>query len=349
MLYRALRNLGMTLLAICASGTAWAAEPEGAFYKGKQIRLIVSSNAGTGYDAYARVLAQFMPKYIPGNPTIVVQNMGGASGLTGAGYVYNVAPRDGTVFASAVSNLPTTPLLSPEAAPFDVGKLGWIGSMSTDPYVGFVWHSAPIRTFEEAKTKEVLMGGTASVGSASVEMTRLSNQLFGTKFRLITGYKDTVETKLAIERGEVQGTFANAWGSLKVAEADWLRENKIRIIIQHGFHPHPELPDVPLLVDQAKTEADHQALELMLGRQEYSKPFFTPPGVPADLLEILRRAFDLAIKDPGLQAAMQKAKLDLVGPLTGAELEVMVKRAAGTPDSVVQRVKSIISSPEDTK
>jgi tripartite-type tricarboxylate transporter receptor subunit TctC len=329
--------LGAVLL-ISAAGAPAAAED---FYKGKQITLIVASGVGAAYDAYARLLIQYMPAHIPGNPTIVVQLMSGAAGLTAARHMFSVAPRDGTVFSSGVSNLPTAPLLAPDAAPYDTTKFSWIGSITKDPYIGYVWHTSAIQTLEDAKTKVATMGATGTVGSASFEMAIISNDFFGTKFRMITGYKDTNETKFAIERGELDGTFANAWSSFKISGADWLRDKKVRIITQHGFEKHPDLPDVPLFMDQAKTTADRQALELLLGRQEYSKPYFAPPEVPADRMAILRRAFDATVHDPEFLAAAEKQHLDVVGPMTGEQLAEMVKTVMATPKPVVQRVEGI--------
>ena len=328
----------LAILAIASS--ARAADPDPDFYKGKQIRLIVTGGAGAVYDTYARILAEHLPKYIPGNPTIIVQNNPAASGIVATNFLYSAAPRDGTVIVTALSSIPTAPLFSPDAAKFDVTKFSWIGSITSDPFVGYVWHTAPIRTYEEAKSVEATMGGNA-LGGAGVDMVLLSNRFFGTKFKLITGYKDSVETKLAIERGEVDGTFANAWGDLKTTRYEWIKEGKVRVIVQHGLKKHRELPDVPLFMDQAKTAADRQALEAMLARQEFSKPYFTAPEVPADRVALLRRAFDATLKDPEFLAAAAKARLDVDGPMTGEELAAMVAKVAATPSAVVERIQKV--------
>jgi tripartite-type tricarboxylate transporter receptor subunit TctC len=330
---------------ILAAGVAIAlAAPAAAadFYDGKQIKLVVSTEPGGAYDVYARLIAQYWGKYIPGHPAFVVQNMPGASGLKTANFIYNQAPRDGTVIAATHSGVPTTPLLSPAEAQFDLRKLSWIGSATKDPFVGFVWHTAPVKTFEAAKTTEVIMGGDG-VGSAGVDMAIVSNVFFGTKFKIVTGYTGGPQVKLAMERGEVHGTFANAWTALKLAQPDWLKDGKITIITQHGFTRHAELPDVPLFMDQAKKPEDRQALELLLARQEFAKPYFGPPEVPADRVLLLRRGFDAVLKDPELLAGAAKASLPIDGPMTGEELATLTARLAETPPSVVQRIEKVFT------
>ena len=207
----------VALIAAWVGVSTPAAASEDTFYKGKQMQMVVPTTSGGAYDVYARILSQFLPDHIPGQPTIVVQNMFGASGLKAANYVYNVAPRDGTVIGSMQSNIPTAPLLAPDGVQFDVNKLSWIGSITKDPFVGYYWHSAKVQTYEEAKTREVVMGGN-SIGAAGVDYAIVSNNLFGTKFKIITGYPNSTDVKMALEKGEVNGTFANAWGSLKTAE-----------------------------------------------------------------------------------------------------------------------------------
>src|SRR5262245_31859363 len=319
-----------------------AAQPEANFYSRKQIRLIVSTDAGGAYDTYARILAQVLKDHIPGNPSIVIQNMPGASGLKTANYIYTTAPRDGTVIASTHASVLTTQLTSPGAATFEATKLSWIGSVTTDPFVGYVWHTVPITKLEDARSTEVIMGGV-SVGASSVDYAILARDMFGLKFKIVTGYKASNDVKLAMERGEVQGTFANGWSSIKTAEPEWLRDNKIRIIVQHGFRKLPELPDVPLFIDLAQNEADRQAMVFMLARQEVAKPYFGPPAVPPERLAILRRAFDATVRDPKFVALAAKANVALEGPMTGDEVAALVAKVAQTPPEVIQRVTRMLT------
>ena len=332
--------LGFVLTAAGLQGPcAWA---QGDFYKGKQIRLVVSTDPGGAYDTYARLLVPVLREHIPGNPTIVVQNMPGASGLKTANFIATTAPRDGLTIAGTHASILTAQLTSPGAATFEAARLSWIGSITTDPFVGYVWHTAPIRTLEDARTTEVIMGGI-SVGSSSTDYAILARDMFGMKFKIVNGYKSSTEVKLAMERGEVQGAFANGWSSIRNEKPEWLRDKIVRIIVQHGFRPLPDLPDVPLFIDLAKTEADRQALVFMLARQEAAKPYFAPPDIPAERLAILRRAFDASVHDPKLLALAAKAAVTVEGPMTGEELAALVAKVSMTPPEVIARINRMLA------
>jgi tripartite-type tricarboxylate transporter receptor subunit TctC len=336
-LCRIVAAAGLALLA--SAHGAWA---QADFYRGKQIRLVVSTDAGGAYDTYARLMVQVLRDHIPGNPSIIIQNMPGASGLKTANFMHTTAPRDGTVIASTHASVLTAQLTSPGAAVFESTKFSWLGSVTTDPFIGYVWHTVPIKTLEDTRTREVIMGGV-SVGASSVDYAILARDMFGMKFKIVTGYKASNDVKLAMERGEVEGTFANGWSSIKTAEPEWLRDNKIRIIVQHGFRKLPELPDVPLFIDLAQNEPDRQALVFMLARQEVAKPYFGPPGVPPERLAILRRAFDATVRDPKFAALAAKANVALEGPMTGDEVAALVAKVAQTPPEVIQRVTRMLT------
>lgn len=343
------RRAGPCLAAALAVSIAGAGRPAAgadapeSFYAGKQIRLIVSTDAGGAYDSYARLLAQVLRDHIPGNPTIIVQNMPGAGGLKAANYIYNSAPRDGTVIAGTHSSIPTGPLTAPAAALYDVNRLSWIGSITSDPYVGYVWHTAPIQRLEDAKTTEVVMGGMA-VGTAGTDLSILAKEMFGLKLKIITGYKASTDVKLALEKGEVQGTFANGWASLRSADQELLTEHKVRIIVQHGFTRLADLPDVPSIFDFAKTEADREALSFMLARQAAAKPYFGPPDIPPGRLAMLRQAFDATVRDPKFVDLATRANLTLDSPMTGAELAALAARLSQTPRAVIERVDRMLSN-----
>jgi len=331
----------LTALAISVAGTSIAAAED--FYTNKQIRLIVSSAPGGVYDTFGRLVARFLPAHLPGHPTIVVQNMPGAGGLKAANYLANGAPRDVSVIAGVHNGIPTAPFEEPTQAHFDVNKLNWIGSISEDPFVGYVWHTAPVRTYADAKTTPVVMG-SATVNSMGAKMAMVSNAMFGTRFKLVTGYEDASQVKLALERGEVEGTFANSWGDLKTQQPDWIADRKVRIIIQHGYRPQPDLADVPLIVDQAANSADRQALDLLLERQKYARPYLAPPAVPADRLALLRRACDATVRDGAFVQAAQAAHLDISNPMTGQELAAAIARLAATPAAVTERLAKLFAA-----
>jgi tripartite-type tricarboxylate transporter receptor subunit TctC len=310
------------------------------FYKDKQVQLLVSTEPGTTYDAYARALAEVLPNHIPGRPTFVVQNVPGAAGIKVTNYLYNQAPRDGTVLAATHAGIPTQQLLAPEGIQFDANKLSWLGSVTKDVSVGYVWHTVPVASYDETRRVQVSMGGPA-VGSNGVDMAILSNALFGTKYKIITGYKSAPEVKLAVEKGEVDGTFANSWSALKQQVPTWLSEKKIRLLVQHGLKRHPEMPEVPLMIDEAKTGEDRQLLELMLARQETSKPYFAPPGIPADRLALLRDAFNASVKDEKFLQLAAKAMLPVDSPMGGEEVAALTARLSTTPAAVIRRMEGI--------
>jgi tripartite-type tricarboxylate transporter receptor subunit TctC len=311
------------------------------FYAGKQIRLLVGTDATGTYNSHARVVAAHIGKYIPGNPTIVVQNMAGAASIRMANYVYSAAPRDGTVIGTGQNTIPTSPLTSPKEALYDPNKLNWIGSATRENYVGYVWHSAPLQKFEEAKTKEILMGGSA-VGTFSIDSALIANEIFGTKFKAIIGYKSSAETKLAVERGEVQGVMATNWLGLKKEEA-WMKNNSVRLIVQYGLKKNTEIsPDIPLYIDFAKTEAELEVAKFWVSVLEHGKPYFVPPEVPADRVAILRKAFDDTMKDPAFLADIATAGENVDRPMTGQEMAALVADENRTSPAVIERIQKTI-------
>lgn len=330
--------LALVIATVAPGRVTHAAEDD--FYRGKQIRLIISSGPAGVYDTYSRLIARFLPAHLPGHPTIVVQNMPGASGLKATNYLFNNALRDGTVIAGVHNGIPTAPFEEPAQTHFDVNKLSWIGSISEDPFIGYVWHTSPVQTYEEAKKSQVVMG-SASIDSMGSKMAILSNALFGTKFKLVIGYADSSKVKLSLEQGELQGTFANSWGDLRTQQPGWIRDKKVTIIIQHGYHKDPDLPDVPLIIDQAKNGADRQMLDLLLERQRFARPYVGPPGLSHDRLELLRTAFDATMKDPDFVKGAQAARLVVDNPMTGEQLTKEIARLSATPVVVMGRLSKL--------
>jgi tripartite-type tricarboxylate transporter receptor subunit TctC len=282
-----------------------------------------------------------MAAHIPGQPTIIVQNQPGAGSLTMTNALYNAGPFDGTVMGASFNGMPTTPLLQPAGARFDPVKLNWLGSTNRETQAMYVWHTAPAQVLEDARAKEIVMGAQAP-GSTQFDYPVLANKLFGFKFKVVTGYESTPKIHLAMESGEVHGTIAN-WSTLKAINPGWIADKKIRIIAQWALKKNPELADVPLFLDLAKTDAERAALELMLARLEYGRPFFLPPNVPAPRLEALRRAFDATMKDPAYLAEADKLKID-VDPLSGAEVAALVEQVSRTPADTVARVRTAMEN-----
>lgn len=332
----------LCLAAVMLTGSAASGQED--FYKGKQIKIIVS--APTTYADYARVLAQFMPRYIPGEPSIMVQVMSGAAGLIAANYTYNIAPRDGTVIAATHGHIPTEALINPKSVHYDISRMSWIGSATRDTYIGYVFKTWPVQTLEETRTKELLVGGQA-IGSMSVDMAVLARDLLGLKFKIVTGYKGTEETKLAFARGEIGSHFGTLWSTVK--KSDWYRDGQITVLTQFGLSRHTDMPDVPLFVDLAKTPEDRGVLELMLARQETAKPYFGPPDIPADRLAMLRNAFDAAVKDPDYLAEMNRLNLVSDGPMGWQEMTALISRLQKTPPEILNRLHAIFDKARDGK
>jgi tripartite-type tricarboxylate transporter receptor subunit TctC len=332
--------LGISLL-FAPTFPAHAQDSAADFYKGQKLMtLMIGSAPGGGYDTLGRAIARWWGKHIPGNPTFVVQNMPGASSLNMTSHIYNVAVRDGSVVGLANNATPSAPILYPKAARFDTSRLSWIGGPSRDAMVVIVWHTAPVQKLEDLFKKELIVGGDAR-GSAPVDYPLVANEVLGTKFKLISGYKGTDDIDLAMERGEVQGNGGLGWVSAKTRNADWLASGKAKIIAQYGFKAHPDLPNVPVfkLPDR---EADRQILGVLYARDESGRPFFGPPDIPADRLGLLRRTFAETLKDSGFLA--EAKKLDLViDPVSGEYLETLAKRLMATPPDVAERARKIIN------
>jgi tripartite-type tricarboxylate transporter receptor subunit TctC len=336
------KTLLVLLIFLAAAPPAAAQQDDvAAFFRGKTLRLIVGVGVGSGYDINARLLARHMAAHIPGQPTIVVQNQPGAGSLTMTNALYHTGPFDGTVMGASFNGMPTTPLLQPTGARFDPVKLNWLGSTNRETQVMYVWQTAHAQVLEDAQGREIVMGAQAP-GSTQFDYPVLANKLFGFKFKVVTGYESTPKIHLAMESGEVHGTIAN-WSTLKAINSNWITEKKIRILAQWALQKSPELGDVPLFLDLAKTEADRDALRLMLARLEYGRPFFLPPNVPTARIEALRRAFDATMKDPAYLAEAEKLKVD-VDPLSGDQVATLVEQVSRTPADIVARVRAAMES-----
>jgi tripartite-type tricarboxylate transporter receptor subunit TctC len=333
------RVLCIAWLGLIAPG-AWAQDAVAAFYKDKTIRIVVGVAVGSGYDINARTLARYLGAHIPGNPAVIVQNQPGAGSLTMTNALYTSGPFDGTVIGASFNGMPTAPLLQPQGVRFDPNKLNWIGSTNRETHVSYVWHTAPVQRLEELTARELVVGAQAP-GTTQYDFPALGNELFGFKFKVVKGYDGTPKIHLAMEAGEVQGVGATSWTTLKALNSNWLQDKKIKVIAQWGLRKHPDLPEVPSMLDMAKTETDRQALLLGLARLEFGRPFFVPPGVAPERVEALRRAFDATMKDPGFLAEADKLKLD-IDPLTGEQVARLVADVSKTPADIAARVRTAL-------
>jgi tripartite-type tricarboxylate transporter receptor subunit TctC len=324
------------LLLITMAGHAAAQAPE-TFFSGKTINIVVGFEAGGGYDAYARLLARHMSRHA-GGANIVVQNRPGAGSLVAANYLFNVAPKDGTAFGIISSGVLFDPLFGNKAANFEATEFSWLGSVNREVSTCQIWHTAPVKTFEDARATSISVGGTGA-GADSHLFPQTLNSVLGTKFKIVSGYPGATSVFLAMERGELEGICGIYWSTLKAQRADWLQQGILRPLVQLALEKHPEYPDVPLVLDFARTPEERGALELVFAPMALARPFLGPPGVPADRLAFLRRAFEATMKDAEFLAEAERLKLE-VSPMYADEVVALLKRLYQTPPNIVERAKA---------
>ena len=333
------------LLAGCAALTLAAgpcgADPVEEFYKDRTIRFIVGSNTGGSYDSYGRLLAAHMAKHIPGGPRLIVENMPGASGIQSANYLSQIAPKDGSVIGMFNQSMAQRQMLDPDAIRFDVGKFGWIGAMGRSVNVLISWHASGVKTLEDAKVKEITMGALSSDGGNAV-YPLLLNKFLGTRFKVVLGYKGGNTIQLAMERGEVDGRGSVVWSGFKAGWPHWIAERKINVLVQIGISKDPDLPDAPLLIDLARTPEQAAIYRFISSDAAMGFPVLAPPGIPAERLTALRKAFTATLADPEFLKASAERKLP-VQLTPGEEVGQIVSDMLGTPQEVIARLKQEIS------
>lgn len=332
-----------TLFALTAPALA---DPIEDFYRGKRINLVIGYGPGGGYDTYARLLARFIAEHIPGKPAIVAQNMPGAGSRGAANWLYNVAPKDGTVIATLSQTTPTDQALGQPGIQFDARRYNWIGNLVVVNNILFVSATTGVRTIDDAKQKVVTVGATGA-SSPSVLYPQVSNNLFGTRFKIVSGYPGGGDINLAVERGEVDGRGSDSWASLKANNANWLREKKINIVFQVGPRREADLPEVPLWSELADNDEQRQILDVLSGDVAIGRPILTAPDVPVERVRALRLAFDQTMRDPKFIAAAEQAGMYL-NPLGGEELQRIVARVLSPAPEVIAKVKEAIR-PKDVE
>jgi len=329
-------------LAAFAQG---GADPAQDFYKGKTIQFIIGYEPGTGYDLYARLLARYYGAFIPGAPNLVVQNMPGAGSLKAANYLYEVAPRDGSQIGMLGRGTPMTPLLGGKGATFkDEASFTWIGSMNNEVSVCVAWHTSGVKTIEDVMTRELTTSATSLGADDTTVFPAVLNAMIGTKFKWITGYPGGSTMNLAMERGEAEGRCGWSWSSIKSTQADWLKTGKIALLLQLSLSKHPDLPDVPLIMDYAKSEEQKRVLELIFARQVMGRPVLAPPGLPAERVKALRRAFDATMRDKAFLAEAEKSNWEIT-PVSGEEIETLMKRVYATPPAIIDLAQKVTPQP----
>lgn len=313
-------------------------------YTGKQMSIVIGTGSGGGYDAYARLVARHLGRQLPGNPTIVANNMPGAGAIVAANWLFNVAPRDGTALGIIPGSAYFQAFLGHKQAKFDARQFNYLASLADYHGIAVVWTGGAVSSAADLADKELVVGG-AGAGSDITIWPRVVQSMLGAKIKLVTGYIGTTGVYLAMERGEVQGLVGNDWDGVKTTKADWLREGKIKPILQIAPARHPDLPDVPTLLELARTERDRDVLDLFIARQLYSRPFETTPGVPEATVAQLRTAFERMVADPDFNADAKKSRLPIKFT-TGADVQASVERIHRAPADIVQHAMAEIARAE---
>ena len=324
----------LILAALLGGGVreGFAADTVESFYKGKTMQLLIGFGAGGGYDLYGRAVARHLGRHIPGNPSIVPQNMAGAGSVRAASYLYNAAPKDGTVIGTFSRGIVVDTLIGADKAPFDAQNFGWLGSVTNEVSVCGFSRASGIATFEDMLSKESTVGGSGAADDLAVYPNVLRS-VFGAKLKLITGYPGTADILLAVERGELGGLCGWSWSTLKSRSKALYDSKQILVPLQLGLEPHEELPNVPLVVALTKDPVKNAILRLVFSRQTMARPFAAPPGIPDEWLRALRAAFDATMRDKDFLAEAQQLDLE-VRPVSGAEVDTLVANLAATPAEI---------------
>ena len=328
-------------IGLGVSATAAQADAVADFYKGKTLRVIVASSAGGGYDAYSRVLAEHIVRFLPGKPNAVVQNMPGAGGLRAANFLYVRAPKDGTVFGHVQRTAPFHAIMGRPGAAFDPNKFNWLGSLNNEVTICVVRKAAKAKTFEDLKTTVTHMGGSGIASDSETVPTFLNNML-GFKFKVISGYPGSTETALAVERKELDG-MCGSYSSLTSAQKRWFQPGKefVNIMVQASTRKHAKIPEVPLAADLARNAKDKAVMELNDARLEMGRPFVAPPGVPKARVKALRVAFNKMAADPKFSKSILKLGREL-NPVTGKDVQALIGRVTKADQSIIAGLKEAL-------
>jgi tripartite-type tricarboxylate transporter receptor subunit TctC len=334
-----LRLFLLPVLAFLAAAPARADSP----YEGKTITIVTSTGVGGVYDLTARVIARHMGRHIPGNPTLIVQNMPGGGNVLATNYMYNIAPKDGLTIASVHNAMPLHQVLDGRGVRFDAAKFNWLGSTGSENEVILAWRTAGITTIKQAMEKEIVLGATGAGSGLSIIPTAMNNVL-GTRFKLVIGYKTSEDINLALERGEVQ---ARAFGinSIEAQHPDWLKEKKVAFLAQAGVRRDKGLPDVPLLTELARTAEQRQVLKLISAPAGLGHPYLAPPGVAPERLALLRKAFDATLRDKAFLAEVEKLQI-AIDPMSADEVAAIVAETIGAAPEVVAKAKAAMEAPD---
>ena len=319
------------------------ADPVADYFRGRTVSVYIGYGPGGGYDLSARVLARHMGRHIPGEPVLVPRNMPGAGSLQLANYLYNHAPRDGTEFGIFGRTTPIDPLLGTNGVQFDARKFTWLGSTSNEVSTCIAWHNAPVQNLSDLFSKELTVGASGAASPSAV-FPNIFNAVLGTRFKVINGYPSSANILTAVEQGELNGFCSWGWVPMKAMRGEWLREHKFNVLFQIGLRKHPDHPDIPLVLDLARTPQDRQLLEVLVSPQVFARPFAAPPGLPPAHVRALRQAFDETVRDAAFIAEAERLALepDLV---TGAQIDEILARIYAAPEPLLARARAAFQAP----
>jgi tripartite-type tricarboxylate transporter receptor subunit TctC len=334
-------TIAVAFLAVLLGSSIGTAQPVADFYRGKTVQLLIGYTVGGNYDLSGRLVARHMGKHIPGNPTVVPQNMAGAGSLRLANLLYNVAPKDGTTFGMVGRGVSMEPLLGAEASKFDSRRYTWIGSVSNETSVCVSWRTSKLKSWNDMLSMPFTVGGQGP-GSDDDMFSHMLRNIFGVKLRLVGGYPGGNEINLAMEREEVDARCGWSWGAVKTTRSDWLARKEINLLLQIALRGASDLPDVPLVTNFAKTDRDRQILRVILSRQQMAWPFTAPPDLPKDRTAALRDAFDATVRDPEYLAEAKKRGLE-VNPMSGAAIDRLIAELYTTPPDVIAAARAAIT------
>jgi tripartite-type tricarboxylate transporter receptor subunit TctC len=325
-----------SILALLLAAGDGAAQPVEQFFARKTVTVIIGYTAGGSYDLYGRMIARHLGRHIPGAPTVIAQNMPGAGSLKAANYLYEVAPKDGTALGVIVESAALEQALANPAVQYDAAKFTHLGRVATSNNIFMQWHTAKVQSLDDARRLETSLAGTGP-GSIAETVPRLLNALTGTRFKLVSGYPASSEAMLAMERGEIDGA-SSSWAAVKVGKQNWLREKKIRIILQTTPERIPELPETPSLGEIGDTSEDKQVFALYASGSAIGRSLLAPPGIAAERVTALRAAFQAMVADPEFVADLQRTNVELA-PLSGEQVAELVARTLSVPAAVRERAK----------
>ena len=326
------------LVSVLTAASVASAQDVASVYKGKSIRLVIANGVGGGNDAYSRLLARHIVNHIPGTPSIIVENMPGAGGLRAANWIYNIAPKDGTVIGTVNNAIVVEHLFGNSATQFDARKYEWIGAMSKQYTTCAVWHTSDIKTIDDAKKRQVLVSTTGMTGNSAL-MPLMLNTLLDTKFKVIAGYT-TTGMRMALEQGEAEGICGFSYDTFAASDPEWIANHKIRFLLQTGVQRIKELPDVPVLMDEITDPITREAIGVVGVREELGRPHMFPPGTPKPLVQAMRAAFNATMIDPAYVRDAERLHIT-IQPTTGEDVTKMLEHAYAEPPEVIALAKKL--------